>query len=451
MIISVVGSGGKTSKIKELKEQYLKENKTVLMCTTTHMLIEEDTLLNPTYEQIEQRIKENGYCFAGNQVDDKKIGSLDKDVLNKCKENIDVILIEADGSKHKYLKYCLDNEPVIDEDSDKVILITNLKGLNHKAKDVIHRYEYIYDSDQIVDAKIIQDLVRLYLNKITQPVSICVNGANSLYERCLKSLLEKNIDVDILKKEWFQTASKLVLFGAGHVSQYVNKIAKLLDFYTIVIDEREEFANRDCFPNANEIHCVPFNECEKILPKEENTCFVIVTRGHKDDKECLELVLRRPHLYCGMIGSKGKVQKTFDALNLDEQTRQNIHAPIGLKIKANTPAEIAISILAQIIDIKNQKYSSFIPSELYNSKEKGMLCIIIDKKGSTPRGIGTMMLVCQSHIVSTIGGGQIEYEVIQRARKLRDVSIETFVLDNEQASSLGMICGGQNTILFIPV
>ena len=75
-----------------------------------------------------------------------------------------------------------------------------------------------------------------------------------------------------------------------------------------------EFANKECFPTADEIHCVEYDQMDSILPKESNTCYVILTRGHKDDRLCLEKVLDRPHLYLGMIGSKGKVKKTFDTL-----------------------------------------------------------------------------------------------------------------------------------------
>ena len=77
MIISVIGSGGKTTKIKELKDQYISENKTVLITTSTHMKIEEDTLVNPTYQQIMSCINEKGYCHAGQLSENNKITSLD--------------------------------------------------------------------------------------------------------------------------------------------------------------------------------------------------------------------------------------------------------------------------------------------------------------------------------------------------------------------------------------
>ena len=79
MIISIIGSGGKTTYIRELKDKYVSMNKTVLMCTTTHMLIEEDTLVDPGYDEIMHRIETYGYCHAGNRCGDLKIEALDEE------------------------------------------------------------------------------------------------------------------------------------------------------------------------------------------------------------------------------------------------------------------------------------------------------------------------------------------------------------------------------------
>ena len=455
MIISVIGSGGKTTYIHELKDQYVSQGKTVLMCTTTHMLIEEDTLVDPSLDEIMDRIQIYGHCHAGNRYDDKKISALDSNLLNQLKKMVDVILIEADGSKHLPLKYPNENEPVIDLDTDEIILISNLKGLDKPVKDVVHRYEKMnLDPDDLVTPKLMQDLIRVYLEKLNKPVKICINGTHDLYTRCLKSMLEQNVDVDFIRKEWFNTQPKLVILGCGHVSQYLAKMASILELYTIVIDNRIEFANKECFPTANEIHCVEYDQMDSILPEESNTCYVIVTRGHKDDRLCLEKVLDRPHLYLGMIGSKGKVKKTFDTLIEEGYSKEKIskvHAPIGLDIKAQTPAEISISILAQLIEIKNAKFSSSASKELLEANVHGTLCIIIEKKGSAPRGVGSMMLVHKDGIMDTIGGGRVEYQAIVDAKQCKEVMIKDYDLSNAESATLGMICGGYNKVLFIPV
>ena len=166
MIISIIGSGGKTTRMKELLLKYKEEGKTVLMTTSTHMRIEEDTLVDPTYKQIQEEIKNKGYAFAGNRFDEYKIKALDQDLLNKLKKEVDVVLIEADGSRGMPLKVPADYEPVIDEETDQIILITSMKGLGKRVKDVVHRYELLdLDPDRIVDGELVQYLVRYYLKR----------------------------------------------------------------------------------------------------------------------------------------------------------------------------------------------------------------------------------------------------------------------------------------------
>ncbi len=454
MIMSVIGSGGKTSYIKELVDQYRKENKTVLVTTTTHMKMEENTLVNPNFDQVMYEISRNGFCHAGNRADDAKICALDQDLLNQLKKSVDVVLIEADGSKQLPLKCPNENEPVVDIDSDEIVFITNLKGLNCKVKDVVHRYELLeWNPEQVVTANKIQELVRVYLKKCPN-MKIRVNGADTLYKRALKTLIEEDKDVNLIQPSWFESQPKLVLLGAGHVSQYVAKMAHILDFYTIVVDSREEFANKECFPTANEVHCVDFSEMENVLPNDKNTCYVIVTRGHKDDRLCLEKTIHRPHLYLGMIGSKSKVHKTFCDLvdaGYTKEELDGVYAPIGLDILAQTPAEIAISILGQIIQIKNARYTASITDELRMSKEHGVLCIITSKHGSSPRSVGSMMLVNEEKVIDTIGGGKIEYQAILDARETNHVCVRHYELNNSQGATLGMICGGNNDVLFIPI
>ena len=451
MIISVIGSGGKTTYIHELKDKYVSLNKTVLICTTTHMLIEEDTLVDPGYDEIMQRIEAYGYCHAGNRCGDLKIEALDEELLNQLKQVVDVILIEADGSK----QFPSANEPVIDSDTDEVVLISNLNGLNQPVKDVVHRYELAnLDPSELVTPRIMQDLIRAYLKKLNKPVTIHVNGASDLYTCCVKALLEENVDVNLIRKEWFNMQPKLVILGCGHVSQYLAKMASILELYTIVIDNRKEFANSQHFPTADEIHCIDYAQMDSVLPDEENACYVIVTRGHKDDRLCLEKTLCKPHLYLGMIGSKGKVKKTFDALieeGYSNEELSNVHAPIGLDIRAQTPAEISISILAELIEIKNAMFSSSISKELLESNVHGTLCIIIDKKGSAPRGVGSMMLVHENGVIDTIGGGKVEYQAILDAKECKEVMVKEYDLSNAESAILGMICGGYNKVLFIPV
>ena len=458
MIISVIGSGGKTTKIKQLKDQYLKEGKSVLMTTSTHMKIEENTLVDPSYEEIINEIKKHGYVHAGSRAKNQKIKTLDNDLLKRLKEEIDVILIEADGSHGLPLKYPRNHEPVVDKESDKIILITSLKGLGKPVHDVVHGYQEMkIEGSQKVDSILVQRLINIYLEKIKKyniPIEIQVNGANTLYKRALASLLENQKDVTLINEEWFLPQPKLVILGAGHVSQYVSKLASMLDFYTIVIDERKEFACKELFPEANEIYCVSFDKADSYFPKETNTCYVIVTRGHKDDRLCLKKTLSLKSHYVGMIGSKKKVKQTYDAL-LEEGYQQaeldKVHAPIGLPIKAVTPAEIAVSIMSEIIAIKNEHQYSSMTSDLLEVKDDGVLCIITDKKGSTPRTVGSMMFVSEKELVGSIGGGREEYQAILDAKNCQKVMMKHYELNNSESANLGMICGGSNDVLFLPI
>jgi xanthine dehydrogenase accessory factor len=148
----------------------------------------------------------------------------------------------------------------------------------------------------------------------------------------------------------------LYIYGAGHISQYISKMAKLVDFHVTVIDDRSQFANHDRFPEADEIVVEEFREVfEKVRPI-PGGYVVIVTRGHKHDAGVLEEVLQRPPQYVGMIGSKRKVKIIYDDLaakGVDGGLLRAVHAPIGVDIDAETPQEIAVSIVAELIKVRS--------------------------------------------------------------------------------------------------
>jgi xanthine dehydrogenase accessory factor len=149
----------------------------------------------------------------------------------------------------------------------------------------------------------------------------------------------------------------LYIFGAGHVSQHICRIAAMVAFDVTVIDDRDEYCNRVRFPDAGSVIVEAFNAVFEYLPFSGGEFVVIVTRGHKDDMTVLEQVLRRPARYVGMIGSHRKTMMIFDHLRtrgFDDVLLGSVVTPIGIDIGSETPQEIAVSIVAQLIDVRHR-------------------------------------------------------------------------------------------------
>jgi len=146
------------------------------------------------------------------------------------------------------------------------------------------------------------------------------------------------------------------IFGAGHVSQQLAKVTHLLDFRTVVLDDRADFANRERFPDADEITVLPDPECAlQSIQMDTDAYVVIVTRGHLHDHSILRQALRSPAFYIGMNGSQRKRDEIYKALMKEGFSRDElarVHAPIGLPIEAETPEEIAVSIAAELIQFR---------------------------------------------------------------------------------------------------
>lgn len=236
-------------------------------------------------------------------------------------------------------------------------------------------------------------------------------------------------------------------------------IAKMLEFDVTIIDDRIEFANNQRFTIADRILCKGFNESIEEVNPNKGTYFVIITRGHKDDRKCLEKILKNDFFYVGMIGSKSKVAFVINNMLENGYTKEQIdkvYTPIGLSLGGQTPAEIAVSIAGEIILEKNKKESSNIEDDILNKicsrKEPMVLATIIEKHGSSPRGVGAKMLIYENkEFVGTVGGGSIENAVYEKALDLinnKESLVEKYDLSNSSASKLGMACGGTVKILF---
>jgi xanthine dehydrogenase accessory factor len=148
---------------------------------------------------------------------------------------------------------------------------------------------------------------------------------------------------------------RIVIVGAGHIAAPLAAIAKLLDFDVSVLDDRPEYANRERFPSADHILVGPYRETVASLLADRDTYIVLVTRGHVHDLACLEEVITSPAAYIGMIGSKRRVRTVLErarAHGVDPDRLRPLHAPIGLDIGSQSPAEIAVAIAAEIISVR---------------------------------------------------------------------------------------------------
>jgi xanthine dehydrogenase accessory factor len=165
---------------------------------------------------------------------------------------------------------------------------------------------------------------------------------------------EMKVFIDIL-----QPKEEVLIFGAGHIAICVSKLAKMVGFKVAIIDDREEFANQDRFPEADEIVTEDIERALTHIKITPSTYIIIVTRGHLQDQEVLASVIKSKAAYLGMIGSRKKNATIFQQLTekgIFQEELNKVHAPIGINIKAQTPEEIAISIMAEIIQVRREKY-----------------------------------------------------------------------------------------------
>lgn len=163
--------------------------------------------------------------------------------------------------------------------------------------------------------------------------------------------------------EPIEPAPHLYLIGAGHVAYHLARFAAMVGFRIHVVDDREKFANADRFPDADEIVVESIPEWLHRAEIPPTAYVVILTRGHKHDLDALRALAARDLRYLGLIGSRAKVARLYEALSAESmppECLRRVHAPVGLDIGAVTPPEIAVSILAELIAVK---YGKIRPAE----------------------------------------------------------------------------------------
>lgn len=274
----------------------------------------------------------------------------------------------------------------------------------------------------------------------------------------------QEIDGQSVFVERFGAVPQLVVCGGGHVATAVVRLAKLLGLPVLAMDDREEYAAQLRAAGADTVLCQPFDAALEQVPGGSETYFVVVTRAHAFDVACLEKILRKPAAYVGMMGSRGRsalVRRQLLEQGVDAQRVEALCAPIGLPIGSQTAEEIALSILAQVVSVKNARpqtegFSAALLDAMQNAAQRGqnaVLAVITARHGSTPREVGAKMLVLDNgQMVDSVGGGIMEHRTILAAQEMlagKAPAHQTvhFSADGKNEDAAVAACGGSMELL----
>ena len=195
-------------------------------------------------------------------------------------------------------------------------------------------------------------------------------------KECLKKEKSDNFHFELTEKEGalnmacggateifiqvFMPEKKLLIAGGGHIALELEKMGRQLNFETVIFDERPDFASKERFPDASLVICGDIGTELKKFPVDDSCYVVIVSKGHINDFDALKAVVDKKPAYIGMIGSRNKVKVTFDRLisgdisgDIEKTLLESVYAPCGLALGGGSPADIALSIMSEIILIKN--------------------------------------------------------------------------------------------------
>lgn len=282
------------------------------------------------------------------------------------------------------------------------------------------------------------------------PADMCIRSGRVVLERDARSADrgEPSLTESVFRRD------HMVICGGGHVSIPIIRLARSVGFYVTVLEDRPMFADHARKAGADQVICGPFEDGLRHMSSDMSTWYVIVTRGHRYDAVCLEHILRKPAAYVGLMGSRRRTRMVKEQMRdqgLPHERIEGIYTPIGLDIGAETPEEISVSVIAEIISLraKWKQQANMSPDLLKKMLEAPcVLTEIVERRGSAPRGVGAKMLVFEDGTTyDTIGGGCAESDVIARARLMIREKSETARLiavdmTAEQAEDEGMVCGG---------
>lgn len=266
-----------------------------------------------------------------------------------------------------------------------------------------------------------------------------------------------NTEAGTLFIEKLGIEGRIIVCGAGTVGLEVIKLGKQLGYPVTVLEDRKEYADAARKLGADDVICTDFETAFSSLNENSSDYFIVVTREHRYDRVCLEKILSRKHAYVGMMASRNRariLKETLAAEGIPEKLVESVQSPVGLSINAETPAEIAVSIFAQIISHRNEKkstqgFSKEILKDIISkdSDERIILATIIKRTGSAPRDTGSKMLIFEDgSITGSIGGGFIETSVRKLASEMFDNDIKTDMYETPEESEEAKLCGGYETV-----
>lgn len=267
----------------------------------------------------------------------------------------------------------------------------------------------------------------------------------------------------------FEPEERLILLGGGHIAQPLCTMGALLDFAVTVVDDRPEYANTQRFSAAAQVICDGFVHAIAALELRPTDYVCVITRGHRWDRECLRAILagEKP-TYLGLISSRHRAAALLGLLveeGFDEKAVGAIHAPIGLRIGAITPAEIAVSICGELVEHRRalptrEKVPGLLAQAntdpvflrfMAESDEPKALLLVLSSTGSTPVKSGAVMAVdTHGRGYGTIGGGCGEAEAMRLARGLigtGQMRICTVDMDGDPSGEDELVCGGSMRVL----
>jgi len=329
--------------------------------------------------------------------------------------------------------------------------------------------EQIEKQETVMVVTILSDKIEKYVCDAEQIPEGIENFVQEAYEE-KKVIFAQSGEKKIIV-EPFGRQERLIILGGGHVSLALAEFSAKTGFLVTVVDDRPSFANTVRFPFAKQVICDSFECAIESLEITSSDYIAILTRGHRHDAVCLrKLYEQKNPLYLGMIGSRRRVRglkrQLIEEDGVSEEWLESIHSPIGLNIGAITPEEIAVCILAELIETKRKSASerkvmqsdidmdvieklAYVPSN--RVKVQKAIITILETRGSAPRKAGAKMIVYENGMIEgTIGGGCAEASIMQEARDIiRDGGYKICEVDmtGDIAEDEGMVCGGKMKVL----